>query len=115
MFTAATYSFGPWFALFVLIVYGMLACLGDIITTMIGLTANKGFQEGNPLARWMFSKFGQSLSGWMTTVFFMLSAAGIASVNYKVGVVYAAAVAASETYFTLRNYFLLKKLGIPVK
>lgn len=104
--------FWPWFYTFLLLAYGTAACIGDIVTTMIGLGANKGFKEGNPIARWMFSKFGESLTGWMTTVAYIFLGLFFVTKNYAAGMMYIGAVAASETFFTIKNYLLLKKLGI---
>lgn len=97
---------------FALVVFGILAVLGDSITTMIGLGANKGFTEGNPIAAWMFKKIGQSLSCWLGGVTYVFTALGFYAVNHAAGAVFAGSVAAAETYFTIKNYLLLKKLGI---
>jgi hypothetical protein len=105
----------PWLLFFLLVGYGIAACIGDCITTMIGLGAKKGFVEGNPIARWMFAKVGESLTGWIGAVVYALLACVFANLNYRAGVFFAAAVAASETFFTIKNYRLLKKLGIPLK
>jgi hypothetical protein len=111
MFVAATAA-TPWLALFLLIGYGILACLGDSITTMIGLGANKGFIETNPIARWLFAKVGQSFAAFLSTAVYIFTALGIGTANWKAGMLYAGIVAAGETYFTIHNYLLLKKLGI---
>ena len=106
--------FWPWFYCFLLLAYGIVACIGDVITTMVGLGANKGFVEGNPLARWMFSKFGESLTGWMTTVAYAFTGLFIVTKYYRAGMCYIGAVAATETFFAVKNYRLLKKLGISI-
>jgi hypothetical protein len=105
---------GPWLEFFGLAAYGIAAVLGDSITTIIGLNANKGFIEGNPLAAWMFKKVGQSLTCWLGGVGYLITAAIFTNLNWKAGMVYTGAVAAAETYFAIHNYLLLKKLGIPL-
>lgn len=106
---------GPWLELFGVLTVGLLAIIGDGITTMIGLGANKGFVEGNPIARWMFSKVGQSLTIWISAVAYLLVGAFIGGANWAAGMTYAGIVAAGEIYFAVKNYLLLKKLGIPIK
>lgn len=117
MFTPVdmTAPFWPWFAMFVLIAYGIAACVGDGITTMIGLGAKKGFVEGNPIAKWMFAKIGESLTCWLGAIVYCFTSLIFANINYKAGLVYAGSVAAAETYFAIHNYLMLKKLGIPLK
>jgi hypothetical protein len=104
--------FWPWFGFFLLLVYGIAAVLGDSITTMIGLAANKGFTESNPIARWMFAKIGQSLSCFLSGAVYLFTALIFVSHNYVAGMVFTGAVAAAETYYAIHNYLLLKKLGI---
>lgn len=104
----------PWLALFLLIGFGIFACVGDSITTITGLTAGKGFREANPIARWMFEKVGQTFAGFLTTGAYAIIAGFIASKNWGAGMFFAGAIAATETYMTIKNYLLLKKLGIKV-
>ena len=117
MFTPidTTFSFYPWFLMFLLIGFGIVACVTDGITTMIGLGANKGFTEGNPIARWMFKKVGESFTVFLGAVAYTFTALIIGTHNWAAGMVYAGIVAAGEVYFTIHNYLLLKKLGIPLK
>ena|SRR5271170_449996 len=103
------------FNFFLTLAAGIGTILGDGITTMIGLGANKGFIESNPIARWMFSKLGQSLTIWLGGAAYLFTGLGIYTVNHAAGFVYAGVVAAAELYFFLHNYFLLKKLNIPLK
>ena len=103
---------GPWLELFGVLTVGLLAIIADGITTMIGLGANKGFVEGNPIARWMFSKVGQSLTIWLGGVAYLLIGLIIGTKVWAAGMVYAGIVAAGEIYFAVHNYLLLKKLGI---
>lgn len=103
---------GPWLELFGVLVIGLLAIIGDGITTMIGLGANKGFVEGNPVMRWLFGKVGQSFACWLSGVVYLLIGAIIGSKVWLAGMLYAGIVAAGEAYFTIKNYLLLKKLGI---
>lgn len=105
----------PWLLLTLLIGYGIAATVGDGITTMIGLGANKGFVESNPVMRWLFSKVGQSLACWISAVAYAFVAAFIASKVWGAGMLFAGGVAASETYMVIKNYLLLKKAGIPLK
>lgn len=106
---------GPWLALFALIAFGIVTIVGDGITTMVGLGAKKGFVEGNPLARWLFSKIGESLTVWLSAVVYALLAAFIGSKAWGPGMFFAGTVAVSEAFFTIKNYRLLKSLGIPLK
>ena len=107
--------FWPWFWMFLVIVYGILACVGDSITTMIGLGANKGFIEGNPIARWMFKEVGQAGAAFISTTAYIFISLIIGTHAYWPGMAFAGAIGVSETYFVIHNYLLLKKLGIPVK
>ncbi len=114
MFTPidTTFSFYPWFIMFLVMAFGVFACLADIITTSIGLAAGKGFKEGNPIAAWMFKKMGQSFSGWLGGAAYLFIALAIGTHFWGPGMLYAGGVAAAETYFAIHNYLLLKKLGI---
>jgi hypothetical protein len=100
------------FLFFLLLAFGIFAVLGDSITTMIGLGANKGFIEANPIARWMFAKMGQSFSCFLGGAVYLFASLGFYSVNHAAGAVLAGSVAVAETYFAIHNYLLLKKLGI---
>jgi hypothetical protein len=114
MFTPidTTFSFYPWFILFLLMSCGVVAIVADGITTMKGLGANKGFIEGNPIARWMFAKIGESLTVWLGGVLYLLAGLIIGTNNWAAGMVYCGLVTAAETYFAIHNYLLMKKLGI---
>jgi hypothetical protein len=107
-----TFSFYPWFIMFLLMAYGVVAIIADGITTMIGLGANKGFIEGNPIARWMFAKVGESLTVWLGGAAYLFAGLIIGTHNWAAGMVYTGLVAAAETYFAIHNYLLMKKLGI---
>ncbi len=104
--------FWPWFAMFLLIAYEIVAIVGDGITTMVGLGANKGFVEANPLMKFLFAKIGQSLTCWLSAVACCFISLGFAAANYKSGLVVAGVIAAGETFMVIKNYLLLKKLGI---
>jgi Domain of unknown function (DUF5658) len=104
--------FLPWFLFFLMCAFEIVAVVGDSITTMVGLGANKGFVEGNPLMSWLFKKVGQSFAGWLTGVAALAVSLALVNVNYKAGVVATVAIAAAESYFAIKNYLLLKKLGI---
>lgn len=103
---------GPWLALFGVLVLGLLAIIGDGITTMIGLGANKGFVEGNPIMRWLFSKVGQSFATWLSGAAYLFIGLLIGSKVWLAGMIYSGVVAAGEAYYAIKNYLLLKKLGI---
>jgi hypothetical protein len=97
-----------------LIAYGITASIGDVITTMIGISSGK-VVEGNPIARWLFGKIGESATGWLGAVGYCFVSLGMAAWNYKAGLIVAGSVAVTETIMVIKNYLLLKKLGIPVK
>lgn len=101
----------PWIYFAVLLGYGITACLGDVITTMRGLSTNT-FVEGNPVARWMFAKFGESLASWISIVAYIFAAAGFTNLNYKAGMLFTGAIAVTETVMFIRNYSFLKKAKI---
>lgn len=103
----------PWLLFALLLGYGLVASLADAYTTSVFLThPQDGIVEGNPVARWMFSKFGESLATWIAIVFYIFSAGIFAGLNYKAGMVYTAAIAALETVMAIRNYGLLKKANL---
>jgi Domain of unknown function (DUF5658) len=91
---------------------GIGAITADSITTIVGLGANKGFIESNPLARWMFKKMGQSFACWLSGAVYIFSSLGIYSANHGAGFFYAGSIAAAEAYFAIRNYLMLRKFGI---
>lgn len=99
-------------AYFLTVAAGIGCVLGDGITTMIGLGANKGFIEQNPIARWMFKKMGQSFSIWLGGAVYLFTGLGFYTVNHAAGFVFTGSVAAAEAYFAVHNYLLLKRLGI---
>lgn len=117
MFTPidTSFAFWPWFAMFLVIVCGIFACLGDSITTMIGLTAGKGFIEANPLASWLFKKVGEDLACFISSAAVLFISLGIGAHWYWPGMFFAGVVAAGETFFTVKNYLLMKKLGISLQ
>ena len=97
------------FYFFLLVVLGILACLGDGYTTMVGITAGK-LSEANPVARWLFSKIGESLTVWLGTTLFIFSSVliyGFVKPQW-IGWAYTAALTGLEIFNTVRNYRLDK-------
>jgi len=91
---------------FILTAYAIIACLGDTYTTETGFA--KGYGEGNPVARFLQKKLGVSLSAFVTISAFIATATLAFKLKPIAGIIYAAAIAALETYMTIRNYKLVK-------
>jgi hypothetical protein len=97
------------FYFFLLVVLGILACLGDGYTTMVGVTANK-LSEANPVARWLFAKIGESLTIFLGGTLFVFTSVllyGFIKPQW-IGWVFAAGVTGLEIFNTVRNYLLDK-------
>jgi hypothetical protein len=92
--------------LFFLIAAGIVACVGDYITTVKGLA--KGFIELNPINRWLFSKIGQPLTAFIEIAMFVASTLFISVYSGTGSMVYAAGICALETFNTIRNYKAIK-------
>lgn len=84
--------------------------LADVYTTMIGL--EHGFIEQNPLARWMFKKFGISFSTFLIGSGMLLLGGFLTNYGAAKADVYFGVIAGSETFFAVRNYLRLKTAGI---
>jgi hypothetical protein len=96
------------FYFFLLVVLGILACLGDGYTTMVGIGSGK-WQEANPVARWLFGKIGESLTVFLgTTVFIFGSVLIYGFMGHVEGWIFAAIITAIEIYNTVHNYWLDK-------
>ena len=98
------------FYFFLLVILGILACLGDGYTTMMGITAGK-LSESNPVARWLFSKIGESLTVFLGTTLFIFSSVliyGFIKPQW-IGWTYTGALTGLETFNTIRNYRLDKE------
>jgi hypothetical protein len=102
----------PWLLYFLLCGFEIVAVVIDAITTIAGLTAGKGFVEGNPIMGWLFKKVGQSFADWLSGVLSLAVCLAIVNINFQAGVAATAAIAVAETFFAVKNYLLLKKLGI---
>jgi hypothetical protein len=94
-------------ALFILVVFGILAALGDYITTAQGLSSGK--VEGNPVARWLFSKIGQPLTAFFAIGGYIFTSILLSLVSVTLAFVFAGSVAGLEVFNTIRNYKLNKQ------
>jgi hypothetical protein len=97
------------FLFFLLVVLGILAVLGDGYTTMIGIAANK-LSEANPVARYLFSKIGESLTVFLGGALFVFSSVlvyGFIKPQW-IGWAYTSALVGLEIFNTIRNYLLDK-------
>ena len=91
---------------FLLYAFGALAILGDVYTTMQGL--KKGLKEANPLNRWLFSKLGISLTGFLEGLAYTGIGLVFASYSWAAGAAYCGLVGAVEAWQYFRNKKLLK-------
>jgi Domain of unknown function (DUF5658) len=98
------------FLFFLLVVLGILACLGDGYTTMNGISSG-ALQEANPVARWLFKKIGESLTIFLGSTLFIFSSVliyGFVKPRW-IGWAYTASLTGLEIFNTVRNYRLDKK------
>jgi hypothetical protein len=92
---------------FVIMGYGIVACLGDYITTLKGF--DKGLVEANPVSRWLQAKLGYAPAAFAAIALYIVSTTLIAEfVNTTLGFVIAAGIAGLETVNTVRNYILAR-------
>lgn len=94
-------------ALFILVGLGIVACIGDYITTQKGFDA--GLIEANPVARWLQKKLGMAQATFVSTAAFIVTAGLLAMLSAKISIAFAASILGIETFNTVRNYLLLKK------
>jgi len=99
--------------LFALSASSLLAFLGDGYTTMIGL--QHGFKEGNPIARWLFKKIGQSGTLFVESVALLFAIGAISNYDLNAAYAFAGIITAGEAVMFIRNYRLLKKAKISLK
>lgn len=93
--------------LFILVSLGIVACIGDYITTQKGFDA--GLTEGNPVARWLQKKIGMAQATFVSTAAFIFTSGLLAMLSAKVGIAFAASILGIETFNTVRNYRMLPK------
>jgi hypothetical protein len=91
----------------------LLTLLGDGYTTMIGL--QHGFVEGNPLAKWLFKKIGQSFTLFLEGTVLLFAIGAISNYDLNAAYVFAGILTAGEAAMCVRNYKLLKKSNISLK
>lgn len=101
------------FLLFFAVCWGVLAAVGDYKTTVLALAG--GMKEGNPAARFFFSKIGQPATAFMAISCFIISAVLLSTQTLVGSLVWASAIACLETYMYLRNKKNLKKYNISTK
>jgi hypothetical protein len=89
---------------FVVVCLGIIACIGDYITTQKGFDVGMG--EANPVSRWLQKKIGLALATFLGTSLFVLSAGVIFMCSQGWGVIFAASVLGIETFNSVRNYWL---------
>src|SRR5271155_1131989 len=104
---------GPWLWFYFLLAYAIIASLSDAYTTAVFLGNPKyGATEGNPVARRLFKLMGQSLATFVVLVFFIWTTAIATDLNYKAGMLYTGLIAGIETVMAIRNFRLLKSVGL---
>ncbi len=91
----------------------LLTLLGDGYTTMIAL--QNGFVEGNPIAKWLFKKIGQSFTLFAESVALLFIIGAISNYDLNMAYMFAGIMTAGEAYMCIRNYRLLKASGISLK
>jgi hypothetical protein len=87
--------------LFAFIGTGLVAGIGDYITTSIGL--GKGLVEGNPVSAWMQKKVGQAGAAFIALAGFIATSLLISKFTAVGSIVFAAGITALEAYMTIRN------------
>jgi hypothetical protein len=97
------------FLFFFLVVYMLIACLGDAITTSIGL--GRGNVEVNKIAAWLMGKMGLALSSFVVVAVLL---ACMAVLPLKYDWYSASVISVLETVMTVRNSLLLKKQGLSI-
>ncbi len=100
-------------ALIVLSLTSVATLLGDGYTTMVAL--QHGFVEGNPVARWLFKKIGQSFTLFAEAVVALFAIGAISNYNLNAAYLFAGILTAGEGAMFLRNYLKLKKSNISLK
>jgi len=99
------------FYFFCLVVLGLLACLGDAYTTMVGIGSGQ-LQEWDPIPRFLFGKIGESLTDFLGCALFLFSSVliyGFVKPQW-IGWAFAGSILGLETFNTVRNYLLDKKV-----
>jgi len=96
------------FWLFGLVGAGILGGVGDYITTQLGFSV--GLTESNPVAKWLQAKLGQAPAAFVAIAGFIFSAGLLSLASPKAALVYAAGIAGTEIFMTIRNYRLYKSL-----
>lgn len=91
----------------------LLALLGDGYTTAVAL--QHGFVEGNPVARWLIKKVGQSFTLFAEGVALLFAIGAISNYDLNAAYLFAGVLTASEGVMFLRNYLKLKKSNISLK
>src|SRR5258708_1812319 len=91
----------------------LAALLGDGYTTAIAL--QHGFVEGNPIARWLFKKVGQSFTLFAEGVALLFAIGMISNYDLNAAYAFAGIITAGEAVMVIRNYKLLKKAKISLK
>lgn len=91
----------------------LLAFMGDCYTTMIGL--EHGFVETNSVSRWFFSKIGQTGTFFAQAAAILIGGAAMSNWGFVPPEVFWGSLAASETFFAVRNYLRLKAAKISLK
>lgn len=91
----------------------LASMLGDGYTTMIGL--QHGFQEGNPVSRWLFKKIGESWTVFAQAVTGLFVIGAVSNYDLNTSYVVGGILAAGELVMVVRNYLMLKKANISLK
>jgi hypothetical protein len=101
------------FALLALSATALGTLLGDGYTTMVGL--QHGFEEGNPVSRWLFKKIGLPWTLFTQGVALLFLIGAISNYDLNASYVFAGILTAGEAVMCVRNYLMLKKAKISLK
>lgn len=93
--------------------FASIALLTDAYLTMKGL--ERGFQEGNPLMRWLFKKVGQSFAAFLSGGTVLILGAALTNYGALPSAAFFGIIGIAESAQAFLNYRKLKKAGISLK
>lgn len=83
----------------------------DIMTTYIAIVENKGFEEKNPIARWLLSRSSNSAVDFLVMLALKAAVFGV-FVYFNLHWTAYLVAGLGQVYVAYRNYRLLKSKGI---
>lgn len=93
--------------------FASVALLADAYLTMKGL--EHGFQESNPLLRYLFKKVGQSFTVFLSGGVVLIIGAAITNYGATPAIAFFGVIGAAETAQAFLNYRKLKKTKVNLK